>query len=93
MIPVIPGLVTAILMVIRTKKEDQMLLVDLKGYTDYTQDEWYLSQFRQSKIIVSVSQGLWEDEMLRNTRALEQILRDKCIPAWADNWGQDANHE
>ena len=42
MIPDIPGLVTANLMVIRTKKEDQMLLVELNGITDYAQYERYL---------------------------------------------------
>jgi len=38
---VIPGLVTAILMVIRTMKEDCMLLTELDGYYDYTQEVRY----------------------------------------------------
>lgn len=63
------------------------------AYLPNLEEEWYLSHYRQSKIIVSVGQGAWEDEMLRDTRALEQILRDKCIPAWVDYWGQDVNHD
>jgi len=63
------------------------------AYLPNLEEEWYLSQYRQSKIIVSVGQGAWEDDMLRDTRALEQILRDKCIPAWVDYWGQDVNHD
>lgn len=56
-------------------------------------DEWYLLQFRRSKIIICVGQGAWEDEMLQDTRTLEKILRDKCIPAWVDYWGNDVNHD
>ncbi len=63
------------------------------AYLPNLEDEWYLSQYRQSKIIISVGQGAWEDEMLADTRALDQILRDKNIPAWVDYWGHDVNHD
>ncbi|MDO9086497.1 MAG: alpha/beta hydrolase-fold protein [Anaerolineaceae bacterium] len=63
------------------------------SYLPNLSDGWYLDQYRQSKIIVSVGQGAWEDDMLRDTRALEQILLDKGIPAWIDYWGQDVNHD
>ncbi|MBW6474010.1 MAG: hypothetical protein K0B14_12855 [Anaerolineaceae bacterium] len=63
------------------------------AYLPNLNDETYLEQYRQSKIIVSVGQGAWEDDMLRDTRALEQILLNKCIPAWVDYWGQDVNHD
>jgi protein-S-isoprenylcysteine O-methyltransferase Ste14 len=38
---VIPGVITAILMVIRTKKEDSMLLAELDGYQDYAKEVRY----------------------------------------------------
>jgi len=63
------------------------------AYLPNLTDDWYLSQFRQSRIIVSVGQGAWEDEMLADTRKLDQILRGKGIPAWIDYWGQDVNHD
>lgn len=63
------------------------------SYLPNLSDRWYLDQYRQSKIIVSVGQGAWEDDMLRDTRDLEQILLAKGIPAWIDYWGQDVNHD
>lgn len=56
-------------------------------------DPWYLDQYRQSHIIVCVGQGAWEDEMLRDTLALKQILEQKEIPHWIDIWGYDVNHD
>lgn len=38
---VIPGLMTASLMVIRTKKEDRMLITELEGYQEYAQKVRY----------------------------------------------------
>jgi len=62
-------------------------------YLPNLEDAWYLDQFRQSKIIFSVGQGAWESEMLTDTQAMRQILRDKEIPAWVDIWGFDVNHD
>ena len=31
--------------------------------------------------------------MLVETRELEEILRDKDIPAWVDYWGSDVSHD
>ncbi len=63
------------------------------AYLPNLEDEWYLSQYRHSKIILSVGQGAWEQEMLADTRMMEHILRDKNIPAWVDYWGHDVNHD
>ncbi|TIP54178.1 MAG: hypothetical protein E5X68_37205, partial [Mesorhizobium sp.] len=38
-------------------------------------------------------QGAWEERMLVETRELEQVLRDKSIPAWVDYWGGDVSHD
>ncbi len=56
-------------------------------------DPWYLDQYRNSQIVISVGQGAWEDDMIRDTRALKSILEQKNIPAWVDFWGYDVNHD
>jgi esterase/lipase superfamily enzyme len=56
-------------------------------------DAWFLDLYRQSKIIVCVGQGAWEDAMLADAYRLRQILEDKSIPAWIDIWGHDVNHD
>ena len=56
-------------------------------------DPTYLNAYRESKIIICVGQGAWEDEMLEDAHALQRILEDKNIPAWFDYWGKDVNHD
>ena len=56
-------------------------------------DPWYLERYRESTLIVCVGQGLWEDEAIEDTRALDQLFRDKGIQAWVDYWGHDVNHD
>ncbi len=63
------------------------------AYLPNLDDPWYLDQYCHSRIIICVGQGAWEDEMLRDTRELECILKDKQIPAWIDIWGYDVNHD
>ncbi len=63
------------------------------AYLPGNQDEWYLSQYRQSHIIVCVGQGAWEDEMIHDTHELQRILEEKGIPFWIDYWGTDVNHD
>jgi esterase/lipase superfamily enzyme len=63
------------------------------AYLPNLNDPWYLEQYRQSKIVVCAGQGAWEDEMLRDTYALKNILESKQIPAWIDIWGYDVNHD
>jgi esterase/lipase superfamily enzyme len=63
------------------------------SYLPGLNDDWYLDQYRQSRIIVCCGQGAWEEEMLADTLALQKILEDKGIPAWIDIWGQDVNHD
>ncbi|MFZ5573061.1 MAG: esterase family protein [Thermodesulfobacteriota bacterium] len=54
---------------------------------------WYLEQYRNSRIIVCVGQGAWEQEALEDTGRLRDILRTKNIPAWIDFWGPDVHHD
>jgi esterase/lipase superfamily enzyme len=63
------------------------------SYLPNLYDPWYIDQYRQSKIIVCVGQGAWEDPMLEDAYALRRILEEKQIPAWIDIWGNDVNHD
>ena len=56
-------------------------------------DPWYLSRYRQSQIILCAGQGAWEEMTLADMRSLENILRQKGVPAWLDYWGYDVNHD
>ncbi len=62
-------------------------------YLPNLDDPWYLDRIRAAKIAIAVGQGAWEDEMIADTRALEQVLRAKSIPAIVDYWGHDVNHD
>jgi esterase/lipase superfamily enzyme len=56
-------------------------------------DPWYLERYRQSKIIVCVGQGAWDDEMRAEASQLGVILARLQVPAWIDFWGQDVSHD
>jgi esterase/lipase superfamily enzyme len=57
------------------------------------EDTWYLDRLRAARIAIVVGQGAWEEEMIEDTHALEEILRAKGIPAIVDYWGHDVNHD
>ncbi|HVP66501.1 MAG TPA: alpha/beta hydrolase-fold protein [Anaeromyxobacteraceae bacterium] len=56
-------------------------------------DPWYLDRYRKSRIVFAVGQGAYEEDCLRDTRALESVLAAKAVPAWFDYWGHDVNHD
>ena len=56
-------------------------------------DHPYMDLYRASRIILCVGQGAWEDDLLKSTRRMDLVLRDKGIPAWVDYWGFDVNHD
>lgn len=56
-------------------------------------DSRLLELFRNSKIVICVGQGAWEEEMLRDAREMIAILERKAIPQWVDFWGYDVNHD
>jgi esterase/lipase superfamily enzyme len=62
-------------------------------YLPNLDDDWYLDQYRRSKIIVCAGQGAWEDAMVAHALALKRILEAKNVPAWIDLWGYDVNHD
>ena len=53
----------------------------------------YISMYNESKIIICVGQGAWEEPLLEGTRRLDGVLRSKGINAWIDYWGFDVNHD
>ena len=56
-------------------------------------DPRYLERYRRGSIVFAVGQGAWEEDCLRDTRALQAILEAKAVPAWFDYWGHDVNHD
>ena len=56
-------------------------------------DERILERIRALRMIFCTGQGAWEERMIRETHQLEDVLRDKSIPAWFDYWGSDVSHD
>ncbi|MBR3339928.1 MAG: esterase family protein [Lachnospiraceae bacterium] len=56
-------------------------------------DHPYMELYRNSRIIICIGQGRWEDELLESTRELDAVMREKGIPAWVDYWGFDCDHD
>lgn len=56
-------------------------------------DHPWMGLYAQSRIILCVGQGAWEDDLLAGTRELDAILSAKGIDHWADYWGYDVNHD
>ena len=56
-------------------------------------DHPYIQLYNQSKIILCVGQGAWEDEMLASTHNMQKLFQEKGISAWCDFWGKDVNHD
>jgi esterase/lipase superfamily enzyme len=56
-------------------------------------DPWYIERFRESDIVLCVGQGSWEEDSLRETRALEEDLHALGVPAWVDYWGYNVSHD
>ena len=56
-------------------------------------DHPYVDMYRNLDISISTGQGAWEDDMIRSTSRLKELLDYKDIPAWIDFWGKDVNHD
>lgn len=72
---------------------DNVYLNSPLHYLPGLQDDYYLQQYRDSNIIICVGQGDYEDEMLHETRLLQELLQRKEIPARFDYWGHDVDHD
>lgn len=62
-------------------------------YLPNMNDPWFISRYQQSKIVICVGQGAWEDEMIEDTAALKSTLAAKQVDAWIDFWGHDVEHD
>ncbi|GHT01342.1 hypothetical protein AGMMS49525_01800 [Bacteroidia bacterium] len=72
------------------------LEVYLNSPIDYlanNHDDNYLERFRQARLIFCCGRGAYEDEMVRDTHQLQNVLQSKGVPAWFDFWGTDVNHD
>src|SRR5690554_3926347 len=56
-----------------------------------SEEYWHL--YRNGNIIICTGLGKWEEDTIRDTRAMEEILKNKDIPAWIDYWGKDVDHD
>ncbi len=56
-------------------------------------DHYYMALYARSHMFFCVGQGAWEDELLADTRKLDQVLKSRHIPAFVDYWGYDVNHD
>ncbi|MGE0493039.1 MAG: esterase family protein [Vulcanimicrobiota bacterium] len=63
------------------------------AYLPNLHDPAALEAMRRARIVVVVGQGAWEHDMVHDTRALEQILQSKNVPARFDYWGHDVDHD
>lgn len=61
--------------------------------TNLPHDHFYIDMYQSRKIILCVGQGEWEDNMITDTKKIEEIFKQKNIPAWVDYWGFDVNHD
>ncbi len=58
-----------------------------------SQDHPYVELYKKNKIILCCGQGAWEDDMIRSSHRMKELLDYKGIPAWIDFWGFDVNHD
>lgn len=65
----------------------------LRFLPNMPEDHPWLDLYRQGNIIFCCGQGAWEDDMIRDSRALDAVLCAKNVPHWADFWGYDVNHD
>ena len=71
-------------------------LVYLNSPLDFLEnlhDENHLNLIRQARLVFCVGQGAWEDQMIKDTRSMDRLLKKKHIPAFVDFWGKDVNHD
>ena len=56
-------------------------------------DHPYVDLYRNSKIVLCVGQGRWEDEAIADTRLVEDQFKRLGVDAFIDYWGYDTDHD
>lgn len=69
---------------------DNSVMIFLKNMT---YDHRYMQLYRRSKIVICSGRGCNETEYVASTKAFEELLKEKGIPAWVDYWGYDVMHD
>ena len=49
--------------------------------------------YNNSKILIVVGQGRWEEPLIESTRRLQSVLESKDIHARFEYWGYDVDHD
>jgi esterase/lipase superfamily enzyme len=62
------------------------------SYLPSLTDDWHLERYRRSRIIFTVGQGAFEEQHIRETREMQELLHQKGIWATFDYWGHDVEH-
>ena len=62
-------------------------------YLKNMEDSWYLDRYRRGEVILCTGLGNWEEESIKDTANLQNIMRLKGIHAWVDYWGYDVHHD
>jgi len=62
-------------------------------YLPKLEEARYLELIRSCDIVACVGQGAWEEDSLRETRALEEALHKLDVDAWVDYWGYNVSHD
>ena len=71
---------------------DEIYFNDPLAYLPGLNDPWHLERYRRSAIVFVVGQGDYEGEAVADTRAIQEILWAKDVPATFDYWGHDVEH-
>lgn len=53
----------------------------------------YIDLYKKARIIICCGQGNYEEESLRDTKAMDFQFHRLGIPAWVDYWGYDKPHD
>ncbi|MEG0367959.1 MAG: alpha/beta hydrolase-fold protein [Coprobacillus sp.] len=53
----------------------------------------YVEMYKKCRIVLCCGQGAYEDEMIRSTLRMKELLAYKGVPAWIDLWGEDVKHD
>lgn len=62
-------------------------------YLKNMEDPYYLELYKHSDIILACGQGAYEEDAVKDTRHLGEVLSGKGIEAWVDLWGHDVHHD
>lgn len=72
--------------------DDEVYFNSPLAYLPNLGDPWHLELYRRAYLVFCVGQGAFEEPMIADTHALQEILHDKGVYATFDYWGTDSEH-